>query len=166
MSLAGIYGPGGNTRGGTTWQQNMPRRMPQAGGSVSSPNAAMAQPLAQPPATPPRPGAQFAQEIMANLYGINLPQQPQQTPSAPRIGAGSAHPMANQMLAPQGNPNMNQMSPQAQVVFDQIRQQQAARAGDPQAKAAQAGVFAGQQQPVAMPPPPPMTLPELYSGGR
>lgn len=148
-----------NTRGGTSWQQQYAPQMAGAsGGPAAVPNAGM---QAGSPAQP-RPGEARAREIMS-MMGMGRYAPPSATPSAPRLGATSPG-MGVRQPGAQGNPNTQQMSPQAMAMLAEF--QRRAALSSPQRMAEDRGVFAGQQQAAPMAAPPPMNLPQLYAGGR
>lgn len=87
-------------------------------------------------------------------------QQQQLADAIKRLTSQNAPP--TQPMA--GNPNQQQLTPQAMAMIDMMRQRAAMT--DAQRMVADRGVFGGQQQAAAMPAMPPMNLPALYAGGR
>jgi hypothetical protein len=134
------------------------------GGVVSRPNGGMARPTAR-PSTTGAPMPSWADPSSPDYdyrsAASYVPPPAMTDPRAQRIGGGQ--PGMMQRPVGQGLPNGAQMSPQAQAMIQQFLQQQQAAAGNPQAMAAQHGVFSGQMQPTQMGAPPPMNLPQLWS---
>lgn len=136
QQAAPAAGPQGqNTRGGTAWMQQYAPRMGTApGGPMTRPNAGMGA----------APG----------IGGYNQ-----------RLGApGTANSgLYQRPVGQQGNPNMQQLSPQAMAMLAEFRRR--ATLTSPQRMVEDRGVFAGQQQMQPMAPPPSMNLPQLWAGG-